>query len=66
MIAALGYQLGLVGARYPILVSLLLLMWTGALTLIVDLNRPRLGSIHVDPAPLIWTIESFTPSSPSH
>ena len=65
-IAALGYQLGLAGARYPVLVSLLLLMWTGALGLIVDLNRPRLGSIHVDPAPLIWTIESFKMPSPAH
>jgi hypothetical protein len=61
---ALGYQFGLVGARHPVLVSLLLAMWTGGMALIMDLNQPRLGSIRVDPAPLIWTIQGFVPPSP--
>jgi hypothetical protein len=66
-IGAMGYQFGLIGARHPLLVALLLVMWTGALVLILDLNRPRLGLIRVDPAPLIWTIQGFTaPSPPSH
>jgi hypothetical protein len=61
---ALGYQFGLVGARHPVLVSLLLAMWTGGMALIMDLNQPRLGSIRVDPAPLIWTIQGFALPSP--
>jgi hypothetical protein len=64
-IGAMGYQFGLTGVRHPILVSLLLAMWTGGIAFIVDLNRPRLGSIRVDPAPLIWTIQGFeAPSTP--
>ena len=65
-ISALGYQLGLTGVRYPVLVSLLLVMWTGGMVLITDLNRPRLGSIRIDPAPLVWTIEGFTAPSPTN
>ena len=65
-IAAMGYQFGLSGASYPVLVSLLLIMWTGGMVFIADLNRPRLGSVHVDPAPLVWTIEGFTAPSPPH
>lgn len=56
---ALGYQFGLAGARETVLSALLLAMWTGALLLIVDLNRPRLGNIRTDPTPLIWAIEGF-------
>jgi hypothetical protein len=63
---AMGYQFGLSGARHPVLVSLLLAMWTGGLALIMDLNQPRLGSIRVDPAPLIWTIQGFAAPTPPH
>jgi hypothetical protein len=63
-IGATGYQFGLSGDRHPVLAALLLAMWTGGMMLIVDLNRPRQGSIRVDPAPLIWTIQGFAaPSS---
>jgi len=65
-ISAMGYQFGLTGSRHPLLVSLLLVMWTGGMVLIADLNRPRFGSIRVDPAPLVWTIEGFASSSPGH
>jgi hypothetical protein len=34
-------------------------MWAGGMALIADLNRPRIGAIRVDPAPLVWTIQSF-------
>jgi hypothetical protein len=63
---AMGYQFGLAGARHPVLVSLLLAMWTGGMALIMDLNQPRLGSIRVDPAPLVWTIQGFAAPSPTH
>jgi len=58
-IGAVGYHLGISGVRQIVLTSLLLAMWSGGLVLIVDLNRPRIGSIRVDPAPLIWTIQGF-------
>jgi len=65
-IAAMGYELGLVGHRQPVLTSLLLLMWTGGIVMTVDLNRPRLGAIRVETAPLEWTIKEFraTPAAP--
>jgi hypothetical protein len=63
-IGAMGYQFGLTGARHLVLVSLLLVMWTGGMTLILDLNRPRLGTTRVDPAPLVWTIQGFAAPSP--
>jgi hypothetical protein len=65
-IGAMGYQFGLIGARHPVLVALLLAMWTGGMVLIVDLNRPRLGAIRVDPAPLVWTIQGLTSPSLPH
>jgi hypothetical protein len=36
------------------------------MVLVVDLNRPRLGSMRVDPAPLVWRIQGFATSSPTH
>jgi hypothetical protein len=61
-IGAMGYHLGSSGSRQVVLTSLLLVMWAGGMVLIADLNRPRIGAIRVDPAPLRWTIESFQPA----
>jgi hypothetical protein len=61
-IGAMGYHLGTAGSRQMVLTSLLLVMWAGGLVLIADLNRPRIGSIRVDPAPLVWTIQNFEPA----
>jgi len=58
-IGALGFQIGLSGHRPLMLMALMLAMWTGGLLLIVDLNRPRIGMMRVNPAPLVWTIEGF-------
>ncbi len=58
-VGAMGYQLGSTGSRQAILSVLSLLMWAGALVLILDFDRARQGSIRVDPAPLVWTIEGF-------
>jgi hypothetical protein len=58
-IGALGYQFGLIGKRQIILTSLLLIMWSGGMLLIVDLNQPRIGRVRADPAPLIWVIQEF-------
>lgn len=61
-IGAMGYQLAATGNRQVVLSVLSLLMWAGALVLIVDFDRARLGTIRVDPSPLVWTIQGFEPS----
>lgn len=61
----LGYQFGLRGRPLRALTLLLLGMWTAVLVVIIDLGAPRLGRILTDPAPLLWTIESFgAPAGP--
>jgi hypothetical protein len=57
-IGAMGYHFGASASRHLVLTSLLLVMWAGGMALIADLNRPRIGAIRVDPAPLVWTIQS--------
>lgn len=59
-IGALGYHLSASGSRHIVLTSLLLVMWAGGIVLIADLNRPRVGSIRVDPSPLRWIIDDFS------
>jgi hypothetical protein len=59
-IGAMGYHLGASGSRHMVLTSLLLVMWAGGMVLIADLDRPRIGVIRVDPAPLQWTIQGFS------
>jgi hypothetical protein len=56
---SLGYQFGLIGRRQIVLSSLLLLMWSGGMILVADLNLPRSGQIAADVAPLIAVIEGF-------
>jgi hypothetical protein len=58
-IGAMGYHFGASQSRHMVLTSLLLVMWAGGMVLIADLNRPRIGAIRVDPAPLMWTIRNF-------
>lgn len=58
-IGGMGYLLGATGNRQVALSTLSLLMWAGAMVLIIDFNRGRLGSIRVDPAPLVWTVQGF-------
>ena len=58
-IGAMEFHFGVTGYRQLILTALLLIMWTGAIVSIVDLNRPRVGQVRVDPTPLIWTLEGF-------
>jgi hypothetical protein len=41
--------------------SILLLLWSSALVLIVDINRPRQGTVTISSAPIEWTLESFGP-----
>ncbi len=62
-VGALGYQMGLAGRRQLMLALLLLVMVSGAMVMIIDFNRPRGGFIHVDSAPLEWTIQGFVSST---
>jgi len=63
-IGALGYGMGLKGSRQTVLTCLLLLMWTGAMVMAVDLNQPRVGLTHVDTRPLEWTIRDIDQAPP--
>ena len=63
-VGALGYQMGLAGRKQLVLALLLLLMMSGAMAMIVDFNQPSAGFIHVNSAPLKWTIQGFAPSPP--
>jgi hypothetical protein len=58
-IGAMGYHLGASGSRQVVLTALLLVMWAGGMALIADLERPRIGLIRVDPAPLVWVVQGF-------
>jgi hypothetical protein len=58
-IGAMGYEMGLRRGRQLVLSSLLLLMWTGAMVMTVDLNRPRAGIARTDARPLEWTIHDI-------
>lgn len=62
-VGAIGLQLGLGPQRHLVLSVLLMVMWTGGMLLIIDLNRPRQGNVRVDPAPLVWTLQGFTGSA---
>ncbi len=58
-IGAMGYHSGVSQTRQIVLTSLLLVMWAGGMALVADLNRPRIGSVRVDPAPLVWVVRDF-------
>jgi hypothetical protein len=61
-LGAIGYQFGLEARRQTILTMLLLVMWTGAIVLIIDFSRPRVGTLRVDSGPLEWTLQGFKPT----
>lgn len=58
-VGSLGYQAGLRGRLHPLFSLLLLGAWSSCMVLIADLANPRLGWVRVDPAPYVWTLESF-------
>jgi len=61
----LGYYFGICGVRHPILSSFLLLAFTAAILLIMDLNRPRSGFIQPEQSPIVWVLEDMKHSSAS-
>lgn len=60
-VGAMGYHFGSTGFRQTVMSSLLLVLWASALVLIVDINRPRQGTVTISHAPIEWTLESFGP-----
>ena len=61
-VGAVGYGFGLVGSRQPGLSVMLLGVWTLAIVLIIDIDRPQSGEVRIDPAPLVWTLQGFGPA----
>lgn len=57
--AALGYQLGLIGKPVRMLVVLLTSMWTLVIVDILDLGAPRLGEFRTGTAVYEWTLQGF-------
>eukprot|EP01037_Dinobryon_pediforme_P005338 gene5338-5391_t len=58
-LGAIGYQFGLSARRQTVMTILLLAMWTGAIVLIIDFSRPRIGTLRVDTGPLEWTLQGL-------
>ena len=62
---AIGYGFGVVGSRQVVMSILFLFIWTVAIVLIVDIDRPRSGGIRVGTTPLVWTLQGFGPETPA-
>lgn len=62
---AIGYGFGIVGGRQVVMSTLFLFIWTIAIALIVDIDRPRSGGIRVGTTPLVWTLQGFGPENPA-
>ncbi|WP_291298069.1 hypothetical protein [Elioraea sp.] len=60
-VGAMGYHFGVGGTRQLVMSTLLLVLWASAIVLIIDINRPRQGTVTVSHAPLEWTLEGFGP-----
>ena len=58
---AIGYGFGVVGGRQVVMSILFLFIWTIAIALIVDIDRPRSGGVRVGTTPLVWTLQGFGP-----
>jgi predicted benzoate:H+ symporter BenE len=58
--AAFGYQLGMNGHRLPVLVAILIAVWTTMLVVILDLGAPRLGVMRTNSAVYDWTLEGMS------
>lgn len=58
-IGTIGYQFGLKRLGSPVLAVLLIMVWTGAMVLVVDLATARFGMVLPDSAPYHWTLDGF-------
>jgi hypothetical protein len=62
--ASMGYEFGLTGTRNWAVTILLVIVFTVVLTLIVDLDRPQSGLIHVSQQPLIDLLNTIGQPAP--
>lgn len=60
----LGYYLGICGFRHPILSLFLIIAFTAAILLIIDLNRPRSGLIQPEQSSIVWILGDLKTSTP--
>jgi hypothetical protein len=58
--ALFGYQLGLKRHRMPVLVAILIAVWTAMLVVILDLGAPRMGTMRANTAIYDWTLEGMS------
>lgn len=58
--AVFGYQLGLHGHEMPILVGLLIAVWTAVLVVILDLGAPRMGTMRTNIDVYEWALEGMS------
>ena len=58
-VGAMGCNFGVIGNRQAVMSSILLLLWSSALVLILDINRLRQGGVTISLTPIEWTLESF-------
>jgi hypothetical protein len=56
---ATGFQLGLRGRRHERIALMLMVMWAGALMLVVDFSNPRQGALGINTTPLEWTLQGM-------
>jgi hypothetical protein len=63
--AMAGFQLGLKRQRAPVLVGILIAVWSAVIITVLDFGAPRLGSFRTVTEPYSWTISGFTqPTAP--
>lgn len=62
-VGSVGYGFGLVGSRQFGLSILLLVAWSMAIVLIIDIDRPQSGEVRIDASPLVWTLQGFGPAT---
>lgn len=55
-----GFQLGLKRQRAPVLVAVLIMVWSLVIVIVLDLGAPRLGSARTVTDPYLWTISGFS------
>ncbi len=60
-VGMVGYGFGIAGSRQLGLSILLLVAWSLAIVLIIDIDRPQYGKVRLSPAPLEWTLQGFGP-----
>jgi hypothetical protein len=62
--AMAGFQMGLKKQWAPVLIGVLIMVWSVVIVTVLDFGAPRLGSFRTVTEPYVWTISSFSPPPP--